>query len=73
MLQAYKLLVCQRSTGHVLNSDAQTIFSGTEMPFLYFSSLQQAEAYAAGLLKKSSNLEIPIYEGETFLKQLNSS
>jgi hypothetical protein len=74
MTKSYKLLICLRSTGQVLNRDAKTLFSGSEdeLPYFYFKSLLEAEAFAQELTTRISNLEVLIYKGETFLKDIHS-
>jgi hypothetical protein len=74
MAKPYKLLICRRSTGQVLNLDTKTLFSGSdiELPYLYFHSLMEAEGFAQELTARIRNLEVPIYEGDVYLKDIYS-
>lgn len=74
MTKPCKLLICRRSTGQVLNIDTKTLFSGSEadLPYLYFNSLIEAEEFAQELTAHTSNLEVPIYEGDIYLKDIYS-
>jgi hypothetical protein len=51
MNPAYKVLICQHATGHVMNTDAKSVFLHSaeleaSLPYLYFNALSEAEQFA---------------------------
>ncbi|WP_303312658.1 hypothetical protein [Hymenobacter sp. BT730] len=75
MTAAYKVLICQRATGHVMNADAQTVFlqvAGKEavLPYRHFESLAEAEQFAWQLYQQDSSLEMALYFGNDYLHMI---
>ena len=75
MNPAYKVLICQRATGHVMNTDAKSVFlqsaeSENLLPYLYFSALSEAEQFAWQLSQEDKNVEMSIYLGNDYLQMI---
>jgi hypothetical protein len=72
MNPAYKVLICQRATGHVMNIDAKSVFlqsaePESSLPYLYFSALSEAEQFAWRLYQEDKSVEVAIYSGNDYL------
>lgn len=75
MNPAYKVLICHRATGHVMNTDAKSVFlqsaeSENSLPYLYFSALSEAEQFAWQLYQKDKSVEMTIYLGNDYLQMI---
>ena len=75
MPSIYKVLICQRATGQVMNTDAKTIYlhpveAEPVVPYHYFDSLVEAERYALQLHQEDPNLEMMLYVGDDYLKMI---
>jgi hypothetical protein len=75
MTPAYKVLICQRATGQVMNTDASTVFSPpptTEaaLPYCYFDTLAEAERFAWKLHQENHSLELVLYAGDDYLQMI---
>ncbi|MGU3376135.1 hypothetical protein [Chryseobacterium sp. M5A1_1a] len=69
----YYVILCEASTGILLELDAKTKFIKTEVntrPYLIFDSLDKAEKKAFELIDDNNNLEVGIYDSEwSFIKR----
>lgn len=75
MNPAYKVLICQRATGHVMNTDAKSVFLNSanpedSLPYLYFSALSEAEQFAWQLYQEDKSVEMAIYSGSDYLQMI---
>lgn len=75
MNPAYKLLICQRATGHVMNTDAKSVFLQSaeleaSLPYLYFGALSEAEQFAWRLYQEDKSVEVAIYSGNDYLQMI---
>ena len=75
MNPAYKLLICQRATGHVMKTDAKSVFLQSaeleaSLPYLYFSALSEAEQFAWQLYQEDKSVEVAIYSGNDYLQMI---
>jgi hypothetical protein len=76
MNPAHKVLICQRATGHVMNTDAKSVFLHSaepeaSLPYLYFSALLEAEQFAWQLHQEDKSVEMAIYSGNDYLPNLD--
>jgi hypothetical protein len=74
MNPAYKVLICQRATGHVTNTDAKSVFPHSaepevSLPYLYFSALAEAEQFAWQLYQEDKSVEMAI-SGNDYLQMI---
>lgn len=75
MTTSYKVLICQRATGHVMNTDAKTVFShpATEeatIPYQYFDSFEEAEQFAWQVHQTDPCLEMTLFAGNDYLQMI---
>ena len=77
MAPAYKVLICDRATGHVMNTDAKTVFSRpaseeveAPTPYCYFNSFAEAEQFALELHRADPSLEMSLYSGNDYLQSI---
>lgn len=75
MTPTYKVLICQRATGQVMNTDAKTVYSHPAdveavIPYHYFDSLAEAEQFALRLHQQDPSLEVTLYVGDDYLKMI---
>jgi hypothetical protein len=73
MTLAYKVLICQRATGHVLNADAKADFLWSALPeatlpYVCFDTLSEAERFAWQLHKQNESVEMAIYLGKDYIQ-----
>ena len=68
----YHIIICEKTTGIVLELDRKTHFNKTNTnirPSINFSTLEKAEGKAVSLVKNANDIEIVIYdENWSFIK-----
>jgi hypothetical protein len=74
----YHIVICEYSTGIVLEIDGKTRFNNLERngnyPSISFLDLDSAEEEALNIIKNKKHLEVSIYKDtKEFVKRLNFS
>jgi len=70
MSKPYKLLICKHSTGQVLNTDAITLFSDENLPYIFFESIAEAEIFTKDVFSRVNDIEVIVYHQDEFIKMI---